>query len=85
LLKRAKEAGLIDHEVFSIYTNLDDENVESSIKFGSYDESAHLPGAEVTYVKTVSPETWELRGYALVMHWSRIRTGQTPKMVLLEP
>lgn len=83
-MAQAKAAGVIDHMTFSIYTH-PDPGVASMIKFGSYDQSAHLPGAEVVYVKTRSPETWELRGYALVMHYDRVRTGPTPKMVLIEP
>lgn len=84
ILTQAKEAGLIDHLVFSLYTNLDN-NVQSSIKFGSYDQDALAPGAEVVYVKTKAADTWELRGYAMVVHYDQVKTGPTPKVALIEP
>ena len=67
VLTQAQEAGLIDHAVFSLYTALD-HGLTSSVKFGSYDEAALAPGAEIVYVKTKGTGTWELPGYALALH-----------------
>ena len=76
--------GLIDHLTFSLYTNLD-KNIHSSIKFGSYDKSAIKPGSEITYLKTKSRSTWELRGDVMVVYHSQVATGPTPKVALIEP
>lgn len=76
--------GLIDHLTFSLYTNLD-VNIHSSLKFGSYDKGAILPGSSIQYLKTKSRESWELRGYAMVVYHSQVATGPTPKVALIEP
>ena len=39
ILTQAKKAGIIDHQTFSLYTNLN-KDILSSIKFGSYDRGA---------------------------------------------
>lgn len=85
VLTQAKDAGLIDHLVFSLYTNLD-KNIQSSIKFGSYDKDALAPSdPEIVYVKTAATDTWALRGYAIIVHYDRVKSGPTPKQVLINP
>lgn len=84
VLSQALDVGLIEHQVFSIYTALD-LGKQSSIKFGSYDESAIAPGSQIEYVKTKASNSWELPGYALAIHEDMVQTGPTPKVILIEP
>jgi len=44
-----------------------------------------MPGSDITYMKTKTPKSWELRGYAMVVYHSQVATGPTPKVVLIEP
>lgn len=84
LLSQAKDDGLIDHMVFSLYTDLD-QSMQSTIKFGSYDPSAISQGGSITYMKTKSRQSWELLGYVIVVYQSQVHTGPTPKVALIEP
>lgn len=84
LLSQAKDEGLIDHMVFSLYTDLD-QSMQSTIKFGSYDPSAISQGGHITYMKTKSRQSWDLLGYVMVVYQSQVATGPTPKVALIEP
>ena len=53
-----KEKGYISHNVFSIYSQLDDDYNSSYIKFGGYDEGAVRRNHRLQFIKTSNVTTW---------------------------
>ena len=80
----AQKAGLITNRVFSYYNSLDPK-IQSSIKFGSYDQSGLLPGSNFIYLKTRNITTWGIRGQQLYLGSQNLTNNEVSITALFEP
>lgn len=53
-----KKEGFISHNLFSIYSKLDDTGNSSFIKFGGYDEGAVMKNHRLQFIQTSNFTTW---------------------------
>jgi len=85
-LFNARNDGIIDNLVFSLYTDVSQNDIKSSIKFGGYDKSGIASDDGLTYLQTVNATSWGLAGQFLILDGRTIMSdGSVKKTVLIEP
>lgn len=83
-LQNAYNNKVIDHMVFALYTSKN-ESVLSSIKFGSFDQSAIADREQLTYMKTVSTNSWAIRAHAMHLAGSQVKLTTADRAALIQP
>ena len=56
-LWRLKQDGIIEHLIVAVYTRME-TNIQSSIKFGSWDTAGLKDGETMTFIRTYESHTW---------------------------
>lgn len=89
-LRNAQASGVIDHLVFALYAGGSGDggkngSAQSSIKFGSVDQSAIAPGEYLTYMKTESTDSWGIKALAMRLAGSSVRLASPQRTALIQP
>ena len=75
---------VIDYMSFSIYTKPDDPTV-STIKFGGYDKGGLKENTALTVLRTISEQTWAVKGQYFYLGSRTMKTYGDKRFVLFEP
>jgi hypothetical protein len=75
----------IKHPVVSFFTSLDKKITTSSVKFGSWDQSAIDPSDTLRMIKTINSKSWGLKLKYLSMNWEHLDLPGLSRHIVIEP
>ena len=79
-----KQQGYISHDIFSIYSKLNDTEGKSYIKFGGYDEGAIMKNHRLQFIQTSNFTTWGIDLHNLILG-NVEQTLDGDRVVFLDP